>query len=780
MNLDLRFSAAVIGVALAADVAVAAELDRNNNYGLDDYAGKSAAVVDPTKAPPADALYRNPAADVEDRVNDVMRYMTMEEMAAVIHSGGSLHSTGIPRIGLGVYRFTDGGSGIRAEKRPGVTYFPSGIAWAAAWDEELAYLSGRAQGEEVRAVYGHGRDYDGSCRMLLAPGGNLARTPLGGRNFEYMGEDPVLAGKTAAAFCRGLQSVKVAPTMKHYCLNDQEYARTVIMVDCPERALREIYVRPFEIAAMEGDAWGIMNSYNGFRGEWTSHSWELNRILFDLGWKGAFVSDWGGYKNDVAAINGGTSMETPGKKDRKRDAREVAKVKSGEISRERFEDAVRRTLRLAFRVGAFDFNTPAERAEQDRCEAAFRSKSHLDVAYRAAAEGIVLLRNEKSFLPLERAKVKKVVVAGPNADQYHSMIDGKHLKYRGGSGAVKAGREITPLMAAVERFGRENVAWAPTMRFENAGSDEAVSVKGMKACADPVAAAKGADLVVYCGGLDHSLDREVIGWGLITPSDRTDLNFKKVAGCAKTQEEWICELAKANPNLVVSITAGAAVTTEGFKSAVPAILLVWYPGEFSGEVLFDTVFGKINPSGRLPITIGRKLEDWPALRMGREVYPGVTYKPVRHKGGNHEARQTYADGIWVGYRGFEHFGTEPEYPFGFGLSYTAFEVSGGEAKGDLFTARVKNAGPREGRCVVQCYVAKPAQKDVEMPVKELARFASVVLKPGEEKLVEFRLSARDFSYWDESQRRWTVASGVSKVMIGTSSVSLPVVYDASR
>ncbi|MBP5286146.1 MAG: hypothetical protein ILO34_08600, partial [Kiritimatiellae bacterium] len=194
--------------------------DHAHNYGLDDYVDSVVTIDDIRNAPPADALYRDPGADIEARVEDVMKYMTMEEKAAVIHAGGSLHTTGIPRIGLNVYRFTDGASGIRAEKCPGVTYFPVGIAWAAAWDEELAYLSGRAQGEEVRGAYGHGRNYEGSCRMLLGPGGNLARTPLGARNFEYLGEDPVLVGKTASAFCRGLQSVKVSPSMKHFCLND--------------------------------------------------------------------------------------------------------------------------------------------------------------------------------------------------------------------------------------------------------------------------------------------------------------------------------------------------------------------------------------------------------------------------------------------------------------------------------------------------------------------------------------------------------------------------------
>jgi beta-glucosidase len=319
------------------------------------------------------------------------------------------------------------------------------------------------------------------------------------------------------------------------------------------------------------------------------------------------------------------------------------------------------------------------------------------------------------------------------------------------------------------------------MRFENADSDEAVSVPGVKACADPLAAAKEADLVIYCGGLDHSLDREVLGWGMIYPNDRTNLCFKTVDGAEKTQEEWINEFAKANPNTVVSITAGAAVSTESFKKSVPSILLTWYPGEFAGEILLDAVFGKINPSGRLPITIGRKIEDWPCHRMGEKVYPGIVFgEPRPWKGSDIMAEQSYDDGIWVGYRGFEHFGIEPEYPFGFGLSYTTFRISKGKAKDGVFTANVKNKGGRKGRCVVQCYVSKPEQPGAEMPVKELVRFASVELEPGEEKTVSFELGEGDFRYWSEKENGWRVAKGKSKVLIGASSADLPVVYSVKN
>lgn len=774
-------AAAALCLAMSAAAENAPTQDLNNNFGTDQYSEFSANPSKDVPPPPADALYRNPAAPLEDRVNDVFRYLTPEEQATLLHSGGSMNMLSIPRIGLGDYRFTDGASGIRAEKRPGVTYMPNGIAMAATFDKDLARDDGRVQGEEVRAVYGHGPRFNGVCRMMLGPGANIARTPLGARNFEYLGEDPVLVGHIAGAFCQGLQQSKVSPTIKHYALNNQECMRTVIMVHCGDRALREIYTRSFGIACAQYGAWAIMNSYNACNGYWASHCWQLNSILLrDYGWDGAIVADWGGYHDDVLAINGGTSIETPSRYDAARNAAELKSLADGVIDRAKWDDAVKRVLRLSFRVGAFDACSKEEMDLQLRCERAFRSEDHRRVSYRCAAESFVLLRNT-GLLPLASGRVRTVAVVGPNADQYHTMIDGHGLKERGGSGAVKAAREITPLEGICERFGRENVRFAPCYRLEGDQLREtAVSVEGMKAMTLE-SAVKGADLVVFCAGLDHSYDREVIGWNFPTPSDRPDLYFKTMSGFPR-QEDLIRRCAELNPNVVVAITAGAPVTTAGWSESAKAIIMCWYGGEFHGKVLADMLCGDVNPSGKLPYTFGYRVEDWPCHRMGERVFPGVRIPSQKNfQKSNLEAEQWYDDGIWVGYRGFEHFGTRPEYPFGFGLSYTTFAVRDLRMEGDGgASAEVVNTGSRGGRCVVQCYVSKPAQPGVEMPAKELADFASVDLGPGESGRVRFAFDDLTFKYWSERDGAWRTASGRNRVLVGFSSADLPLQLELER
>ena len=769
-------------LALCAALTASADeptVDPNNNFGTDQYEEFAANPSPDVPPPPADAPYRDPKTPLEERVNDLMGRLTPEEQATLLHAGGSLNMLAIPRIGLGDYRFTDGASGIRAEKRPGVTYMPNGIAWAATFDKDLMRENGRVQGEEVRAVYGHGPRFNGVCRMMLGPGANIARSPLCARNFEYLGEDPVLAGHLAGAFCQGLQMSRVSPTVKHYALNNQECMRTVIMVRCADRPLREIYTRAFGIACAQYGAWAVMNSYNGYNGDWTSNSWPLNSILIrDYGWDGAFVADWGGYRGDVEAINGGTSMETPGKYDAERNRRELKLLADGVIDRAKWEDAVRRVLRLSFRTGAFDKESADEKALQLRCEEAFRSEDHRKVSYAGAAESFVLLRNT-GFLPLAPERIRTVAVVGPNADQYHTMMDGHELKDRGGSGAVKAAREITPLEGLCERFGRENVRFAPCFRFEGDQRREtAISVKGLPVMSLE-SAVKGADLVVFCAGCDHHYDREVLGWNFPTPSDRPDLLLQPVAGFPR-QEDLIRRCAALNPNVVVAITAGGPVATAGWADAVKAIVMCWYAGEFQGRVLADMLCGDVNPSGRLPYTFGRRAEDWPCHRMGERVFPGVRIPSVKHFQGtgpesNLEAEEWYDDGIWVGYRGFEHFGTQPEYPFGFGLGYTTFAVRDLKLDGDRgASVEVVNTGKRKGRCVVQCYVSKPAQADAEMPVKELADFASVELEPGASGRVRFAFDDLMFKYWSEKAHGWRTAAGENRISVGFSSADLPL------
>ena len=769
-------AAASLGAAEQKTSAAGFEAQGANadNFGKAEDVGKATAPEAKGAPPPADARYRDPSAPIEERIDDLLKYLAPEEKAALLHSCTGQSAGRIPRIGLAEFRMLDGPQGPRAEK---TVFFPSVIAYAATWNTNLQERIGRALGEEARGMYPSSQT---PARMLLGPGCNISRTPLGARNFEYLGEDPVLAGRSAAAIIRGLQSVKVAPCLKHYVLNDQEFCRTIIDVDAPERALREIYVRPFSIAVREAGPWAIMNSYNMVRGEYASHSWRINSILFGEGWDGAFLSDWGGYHGDVKAINGGTTMETGFKANPQRDRREVSLVADGTISKERFDDAVRRALRLYFRVGAFDADTPGDRALQSAAEKEYLGENHRRIAYEAAAQGSVLLKNADGFLPLDFSKIGKVAVVGPNADQIMSMIDGKPLRQRGGSGAVVADRETTPLKAVVEVFGKERVLFAPGCRFEDSDRAEALSVPGMPALA-PLDAAAKADLVLFFGGLDHSLDREVIGWGHVRPSDRPDIALKAGFDTEKAlvdQTQLIASVAEVNPRIVVILTIGAPVSVEQWHDAVKAILVDWYPGGEGNRAVMDIICGKVNPSGKLPYTFGKTLAGWPAHRFGLKCYPGVE-EPLPN-GKKKQWREYYEDGIWVGYRGFDRFGTEVRYPFGFGLSYTTFDIKPLPPDGETYRVAVSNTGGRAGREVVQFYISKPSCTGVEMPAKELIRFASVELKPGETKEVSFAIDDFDIRYWDEASSGWRIAPGEYKVLVGDSSAALKPVLTFRR
>ena len=719
-----------------------------------DSGATTSAVVFVGNALPADAPYRNPSLDVEKRIDDLVPRLLPEEKAKLLHAVNGLCFGNIPRIGLELFRGIDAGMGPRAERRPGITGFPAPIAYAATFDRDLVREIGRVMAEETRGIY-PASEGGGICRMLLGPGANIARVPVNARNFEYFGEDPRLSGETAAAWIAGLQSVGVGCCMKHYCFNEQEYSRLLIDVECPERAVREIYTRPWEIAIRRTDPWAFMNSYNRFRGEWTSHSAYLNDMLAkEYGATGAFIPDWGGYHGDVKAINGGTTIESACSEDPKRDRAELDLVKEGKIDRRRFDDAVRRALRLYFRIGAFDGATAADKALQARCEAAFHSPEHQAVARRAAEESFVLVRNEGDFLPVGDRRVR-IAVLGPYADMKHNMSESDtSLFQHGGSVAIKAAAESTPLAGFRKVFGADNV-----LSGENA-----------------LDLAKAADIVVYCGGIDHSDESEAGGGGHVEPNDRRDLFLRAWNG--RVQEDEIRAIAAVNSNVVVALTGGAPVSVEEWHESVRAIFMTWYGGEFGGETLARMVKGEINPSGKLPYTYGKTLHDWPSIRLGHLSYPGEHSLATSNSWERLPPRQVYLDGIWVGYRGFDHFRTGVRYPFGFGLGYTTFAVRNLKLDGSReATVDVVNVGGRKGRCVVQCYVSKPAQPDAEMPVKELADFSSVELAPGESREVRLSFDDLTFSYWSDTTQGWRIAKGRNRVLVGFSSADLPLRAD---
>ena len=703
-------------------------------------------IAPPTDASLIDAKYRNASLPIEERIDDLLPRLSMEEKAELLHGASTFTYGRIPRIGLAEFGMFDGPQGVRLEEGKPSTALPCGIAMAATWNRELVRLAGKVPGEETRAAHG---------RVILGPGINMMRTPLGARSFEYFGEDPYLAGMTAAGYINGVQGEGVAVCAKHWVLNDQEWARTVMNVDTDERSLREIYARPFQIAIDNSNPWSIMTSYNLVRGQYPSHNKKLNTLLYDeLKWDGALVSDWGAWHGDVPAINGGCTLEMPSGKNAGKDRAIAKAVQEGRIDRNMFDAAVRRNLRLLFRIGAFDRATggPANTPQQ------------ADIARRIAEEAVVLLKNDQNILPLSRDKVNKIAVIGPNADQYHTMADGSTLHTRGGSGAIRGTHEITPLKAIVDLFGEENVLYAPGFRFEEPKIRSCPNLKEM----DPVDAAKQADIVLFFGGTDHTYDKEKLGWGVLPDSDKPDLDLKG------KQAELIARIIEANPSVIVALTVGAPVQMEEWIDQVPAVLVTWYGGQEAGTAASNIIFGKANPSGKLPQTFGKKLEDWLSHSTGTISYPGVIEKDAN--GHDKRPEQRYGDGIWVGYRHFDKAGIAPRFPFGYGLSYTTFSFDKkNSGNKDTFEVIVTNTGKKAGAEVVQCYLSKP-DGQAQMPVRELAGYEKVFLNPGESRTVSFTLTDKEKRFWNEQSGKWEIPSGTYRISIGNSSRNLPVTY----
>lgn len=698
--------------------------------------------------PPADASlagapYLNPALPLETRVDDLFNRLSDEEKAEVVHGASGYTYGKMPRIGLTEFVLADGPQGVRLGGKGTATSYPCGIAMAAAWNPDAVAAVGSAIAEECKAT---------NTRVILGPGVNIMRTPLGGRTFEYFGEDPYLSGMTASGYIHGVQREGVAACIKHWVLNDQEWARVCIDVDASERALREIYAKPYEIAIREANPWSVMSSYNRVRGQFSTHNRALNDILYkDFNYDGAVISDWGAWHGDWESLNGGCTLCMPSGKNEKRNKNIAKAVREGKINEAFFNDAVRRNLRFTLRVGAYN------RVD----EGALNSASQAAAARKLAEESMVLLKNT-GILPINPAAIKKVALVGPNADEFHTMIDGRGVHDgKGGAGATRPEYEITPLQAAVALFGKDNVIYAPGPRFREPKKESFPAMIKR----DPLDAAKEADLVIFCGGIDHRLDRERAGWGIYPDSDKPDLELP--AG----QAELIQAVAAANPKTVVVLVNGSPVSVERWHEKVPAILEAWYGGQDAGNTIFDILTGKVNPSGKLPVTFGKRLLDWPAHALGAITYPGL-------QTGKDSARQFYSDHIWVGYRGFDATNLEPRYPFGFGLSYTTFTIKPLE-KG--YGAIITNTGSREGAEVVQCYLSKPSPAvDVPMPVRELVGFQKVMLKPGESKTVTFEIGEDAMKYWSETANKWEIAKGNYTVSIGSSSRDLPVAYTFAK
>ncbi len=676
---------------------------------------------------------------LEQRVEDLYARLTPQERVSLLHgAAGFADFADLPRVGLPKLVMTDGPQGVRTDVP--TTGFPSGMAMAASWDAALVEQVGRILGRETRAT-GHS--------VLLGPGMNLLRTPLAGRNFEYFGEDPLLSGRIAAAYIRGVQSQGVAACMKHVALNDQEVWRLGASSEASERTMREMHLRPFEIAIREADPWSAMPAYNRVNGRYCAQNAPLLRDLMTqaLGFRGTFISDWGAWGNSVEALAGGCHLEMPARKDEKRDQEELELLRTGQIKAEHFESAVKAVLRLCLRVGALD----GPRPEAHRLATDAPAK-----ARQLSREAVVLLKNEGGLLPLNAATLKRILVVGPNADKRHSMRQGgNELLQSGGSGAILPPYEVTVLEALRSRLGSRVAHYAGELdqgRLDGAGLR---------------AAAKRADLVLFVGGLSHADDHE----GNCPPTpDRLGYELPG------KQNDLLQLLVEANPRTVAVMVGGAPMSLEPWAEAVPAILMGWYPGMEGNHALVELLLGDASPSGRLPFTLGRSLQDWRVHALGPKAYPGLRYND---QGQVVEAprpwKQTasgltkvfYDEGIAIGYRGFALDGRTPRFPFGHGLTYSRFHYGQPrviERQGRWQVSfMLRNTGTREAAEVVQLYACPPEETqslpEPKRPLRGLVAFAKVRLRPGAARRVELDLGPEELRHWDEAQATWTLAPG---------------------
>jgi beta-glucosidase len=675
--------------------------------------------------------YLDRSQPLEARVEDLLGRLTLEEKIKLCHADSKFTSAAIPRLGIPRRWLSDGPHGVREDVGPDTwdvagrtddfaTALPAAICLAATWNPELAQEAGQVIGQEARK---RGKD------IMLGPGVNIMRTPLCGRNFEYYGEDPFLAGRMAVGYIKGVQSQGVASCVKHFAANNQETDRGTINVEMDERTLREIYLPAFKAAVQEAKVWTVMGAYNKFRGTHCCESdYLLNQVLKkEWGFQGLVVSDWAGVHDTRGAVLGGLDLEMG--TDKAYDDFYLAKafregVKNGTYPQAVLDDKVRRNLRVMIGTGVFD----------QRSEGSLNTKAHQDTARRVAEEGIVLLKNEKNFLPLDANKIKSVAVIGENATRLQT--------YGGDSSRVKAFYEISPLAGILNRIGTNvNVTYSEGYRK---GGDAALAERA-------VAAAKAADVVIYVGGINHDIGYDSEG------------GDKKGLEIPYGQVELLQKLTKANPRLVAVLVGGSPMEMDAWLGQVPAVLLSWYSGMEGGNAIARVLFGDVNPSGKLPATFPKRLADSPAHTGGAKSFPGENGTTV------------YSEGVFVGYRWFDTKNIEPLFAFGHGLSYTTFKyanlkvVRGGDASSPSATVEfeITNTGRRAGAEVAQIYV-QDVKASVARPMMELKGFQKVALQPGETKKVSVTLDRGAFAFFDEKQSSWVAEAGEFKVLVGAS------------
>lgn len=716
-------------------------------------------------------VYLDDTKPVEERIEDALSRMTLEEKIGMIHAQSKFSSPGVPRLGIPEFWTTDGPHGIRPEvlwdewEQAGWTNdsciaFPALTGLAATWNEEMSLLYGHSIGEEARY-----RKKD----ILLGPGVNIYRTPLNGRNFEYMGEDPYLASRMVVPYVKGVQSNGVAVCVKHYALNNQEFNRHTTNVILDDRALYEIYLPAFKAAVQEGDAWSIMGAYNLYKNQHACHNeYLINDILRgEWGFKGVVVSDWGGTHDTYQAIMNGLDLEfgswTDGLASGRSNAYDnyylaypyLEMIRSGQVGTQELDDKIRRIMRLAY-------NTTMNK---NRPFGSLTSTEHSEAARKIAEEGIVLLKNTGNVLPIDLTQAKTIAVIGENAL--------KMMTVGGGSSSLKVKYEVSPFDGLKNRVGSAaEVVYARGYVGDPGGEYNGV-VSGQdlnddrsedELIAEAVQVARQADYVIFFGGLNKSAHQDC------EDSDRYGLELPY------NQDRLISELAKANKNLVVVNISGNAVAMP-WVNEVPAIVQGWYLGSEAGNALAHVLVGDVNPSGKLPFSFPVKLTDIGAHKVGE--YPGnkLELEQSTHRGDT--INETYHEGIFVGYRWLDKEKIKPLFGFGHGLSYTTFEygkVTADKKEMDAedtisFSVNVKNTGNRAGMEVVQLYISD-LKSSLPRPVKELKGYKKISLQPGEEQTVTISVDKSALSFFDPDKHDWVAESGDFEALIGTSSTDI--------
>ncbi len=730
-----------------------------NNKLITTLAAVALTFVGATAATP---VYLDPSKPLEERVEDALQRMTLEEKVGVLHAQSKFCSRGVQRLGIPELWTTDGPHGIRPEvlwdeweqaawTNDSCVAFPALTALAATWNPELAELYGRSLGEE--ALY-RGKD------VVLGPGVNIYRTPLNGRNFEYMGEDPLLASRMVVPYIKGLQSNGVAACVKHYALNNNEVNRHTSNVIVDDRTLYEIYLPAFKAAVTEGGAWSIMGSYNLYQNQHGCHN---KRLLCDIlrdewGFDGVVISDWGGTHDTAEAVENGLDLEfgswTNGLTNGRSNAYDnyylanpyLKLLREGKADMATLDNKVRNVLRLIFRTAM----------KSDKGFGSLCSDEHYAAARRIGAEGIVLLRNKGNLLPLDPSKPQNILVVGENAV--------KMMTVGGGSSSLKVQRETSPLdgLRAQAPAG-STVVWErgyvgdPTGEYNGvtSGQDLSESRSADRLIADAADAARRADVVIFVGGLNKATGQDC------EDSDRESLALPY------NQDAVIEALVAANPRTVVVNVSGNAVAMP-WADKVPAILQAWFLGSESGNSLADVIFGHVNPSGKLPMTFPVRLDDVGAHAVGE--YPGTK------RADSDIVDIRYNEGVLVGYRWFDTKKIRPLFAFGHGLSYTTFgygKLSADASKigpdGALtLSVDVTNTGSRAGAETVQLYISD-TKASVKRPAKELKNFAKIYLEPGQTKTVTFTVRPSDLAFFDAGAHAWKAEPGEFRAHVGAAS-----------